>query len=146
MPGQSRDCPGIIPGQSRENFVYVFCCLLVFSGPDILLSKPSSPAQKKNMNPSKNASLSVYSPALILSGIPAFPWQKSAKSFCGPRFRDFLIFWVSPIVSEDVQDRHLHFSHRPSPLSRCTPPPHRTACKESTLCRFLVSFCFGQSC
>ena len=30
MPGQSRDSPGIIPGQSRENFVYVFCCLLVF--------------------------------------------------------------------------------------------------------------------
>ena len=34
-PGQSRDSPGIIPGQSRENFVYVFPCLLVFSWPEI---------------------------------------------------------------------------------------------------------------
>ena len=31
--GESRDSPGIIPGQSRENFVYVFACLLVFSLP-----------------------------------------------------------------------------------------------------------------
>ena len=30
VPGQSRD----YTGQSGENFVYVFCCLLVFSGPD----------------------------------------------------------------------------------------------------------------
>ena len=32
MPGQSRDNPGIIPGQSREAFVYVFSCLLVWFG------------------------------------------------------------------------------------------------------------------
>ena len=30
MPGQSRDSPRIIPGQSCENYVYVFSCLLFF--------------------------------------------------------------------------------------------------------------------
>ena len=39
MPGQSRDSPEIIPGQSRENFVYAFSCLLFvfffFSGPSL---------------------------------------------------------------------------------------------------------------
>ena len=34
-PGESRESPGIIPGQSRENFVYVFSCLLVFSSPTL---------------------------------------------------------------------------------------------------------------
>ena len=29
-PGESRDSPGIVPGQSRKNFIYVFSCLLVF--------------------------------------------------------------------------------------------------------------------
>ena len=33
ISGKGRDSPGIIPGQSRENFVYVFSCLLVFPGP-----------------------------------------------------------------------------------------------------------------
>ena len=34
ISGKGRDSPGIIPGQSRENFVYVFSCLLVFPGPN----------------------------------------------------------------------------------------------------------------
>ena len=33
ISGKGRDSPGIIPGQSREHFVYTFSCLLVFPGP-----------------------------------------------------------------------------------------------------------------
>ena len=33
ISGKGRESPGIIPGQSRENFVYVFACLLVFPCP-----------------------------------------------------------------------------------------------------------------
>ena len=33
ISGKGRESPGIIPGQSRENFVFVFACLLVFSLP-----------------------------------------------------------------------------------------------------------------
>ena len=35
VPGQSRDSPGIIPGQSREMFVNVFVVYWFFSGPEI---------------------------------------------------------------------------------------------------------------
>ena len=35
VPGHARDSPGIIPGHSHENVVYVFCCLLVSSGPEM---------------------------------------------------------------------------------------------------------------
>ena len=38
--GKGRDSPGIIPGQSRENFVYVFSCLLVFSRPQYPSKNP----------------------------------------------------------------------------------------------------------
>ena len=31
ISGKGRESPGTVPGQSRENFVYVFACLLVFS-------------------------------------------------------------------------------------------------------------------
>ena len=33
ISGKCRDSPGIIPEESREQLVYVFACLLVFSGP-----------------------------------------------------------------------------------------------------------------
>ena len=39
ISGKGRDSPGIIPGQSRENFVYVFSCLWVFPGPKSLEPK-----------------------------------------------------------------------------------------------------------
>ena len=33
ISGKGRDSPGIIPGQSCENFVYVFSCVLVLISP-----------------------------------------------------------------------------------------------------------------
>ena len=34
ISGKARDSPGIITGQSRESFVYVFPCVFDFAGPD----------------------------------------------------------------------------------------------------------------
>ena len=33
ISGKGRESPGTVPGQSRENVVYLFACLLVFSLP-----------------------------------------------------------------------------------------------------------------
>ena len=45
-PGESRDSPGIIPGQSRENFVYVFSCLFVFFPCPIIIASTESMEMK----------------------------------------------------------------------------------------------------
>ena len=74
-PGQSRDSPGIILGQSRENFVYAFSCLLVFfPGPNMR----ESPSTITIMNCTSRCSSRCPSRCAIHYGYRAwtYPYNK----------------------------------------------------------------------
>ena len=48
---KSQEKAGRVPGQSRENFVCVFSCLLVFPGPNLQESRPGIPKESPKESP-----------------------------------------------------------------------------------------------
>ena len=52
ISGKGRESPGTVPGQSRENFVYVFACFLVFFP---ALNAPSMRTVAENLEIKKSA-------------------------------------------------------------------------------------------
>ena len=82
ISGKGRESPGIIPGQSRENFVYVFACLLVFPCPETRVYPYPLGAGSARPNPKMGApdpENPVFLGFSVLRGLPR-PWSQTMVS------------------------------------------------------------------
>ena len=95
-PGESRESPGITPGQTREIFVYVFSCLLVFFFPALLwlvnlLSGPPGPASAKGVSrnlqaPASLETVSQQSRNCLFSEVSKRGWREGVGDQQSPKY------------------------------------------------------------
>ena len=65
------DSPGIVPGQSRGKFVYVFSCLLAFSGPNLRWGRTSRPIADLMLHREDQLMLIAGQPRMVILAVHA---------------------------------------------------------------------------